>query len=165
MGFSNAERSGFSFSVAFETGQPDVIADVAHGVVQSVNAELLVSFGSKAYRSSILHAALRSPWASHRAGVGSGWAARPAFMKGSPRCRRPSQPCRGTACRAGPGWAFAGVGPGWAAHRAFVKGSPRCRRPFQPCRVTARRAGPGLSSPAWGGMGCSSGICERISSM
>ena len=35
------QRSGSSFSVALETDQPDVMADVAHGVVQSVNAELL----------------------------------------------------------------------------------------------------------------------------
>ena len=34
-------------------------------------------------------------------GVGPGWAAHPAFVKGSPRCRRPSQPCRVTARRAG----------------------------------------------------------------
>ena len=84
------------------------------------------------------------------AGVGPGWAARPAFLKGSPRCRRPSQPCRGTARRAGPRWAFAGVGPGWAARPAFLKGSPRCRRPSQP---SGGGAGPGWAfagvGPGW----------------
>ena len=45
MGFSSAERSGSPFSVALEAGQPDVIADVAFGIVQAVNAKLLGILG------------------------------------------------------------------------------------------------------------------------
>ena len=41
MGFSSAERYCSSFSVALETGQPDVVVDVARGVVEPVNTELL----------------------------------------------------------------------------------------------------------------------------
>ena len=40
-GFSNAECCCSSLSVALETGQPDVIVDVAHGVVEPVDTELL----------------------------------------------------------------------------------------------------------------------------
>ena len=71
------------------------------------------------------------------ADVGPGWAARRAFVKGSPRCRRRSQP---SGDGAGSGKAFPGVGAGWAARPAFLKGSPRCRRPSQP---SGDGAGPG----------------------
>ena len=38
MGFSSAERSGSPFLVALDAGQPDVIADVAFGIVHVINA-------------------------------------------------------------------------------------------------------------------------------
>ena len=41
MGFSSAERCCSSFLVALETGQPDVIVDVARGVVEPVDTEQL----------------------------------------------------------------------------------------------------------------------------
>ena len=51
-----------------------------------------------------------------------------AFVKGSPRCRRPPQPCRVTARHTGLGWAGgvgqvwvapdASAGPVWVAHTA-----------------------------------------------
>ena len=41
MGFSSAERCCSSFSVEFETCQPDVIVDVSRGVVEPVDTELL----------------------------------------------------------------------------------------------------------------------------
>ena len=44
MGFSSAERSGSPFSVALEAGH-DVIADVAFGIVQAVNVNLLAILG------------------------------------------------------------------------------------------------------------------------
>ena len=45
MGFSSAECSGSPFSVALEVGQPDVIADVAFGIVHVVNVKLLGILG------------------------------------------------------------------------------------------------------------------------